>query len=610
MAPLFFSLLIAVMGIKKYFFDMPAIIQYEQEAEAKKLYTTAAKLAEEFSYYLKNGDRNELLKVLGLLRADRDHYRNVIVLHADLTPKIFSDANDMKRFHHKRSDELFAHNAIKVLQKRQPLIIYDPIEDDGQHFDAFIPLVSNDLLYVEYSIAKELEKIQNYYSKEVLSDLILMTLLLFIAMYLNYFFGVKKLRALAKLTRGFSMETPSVRSHIKGFSEIESLSYAFNRMAQGIEDSFSIIEEQNRELKEQTLQMRKFQQTVEQSPLMVMMTDAKNVIEYVNPQLLLTTGYSADELIGKTPEVLHSGKHDKSFYQQMWRDMKYKGIWEGEFINRTKEGAELYEQAQLFPIFDETLNITHYIAIKQDITERLERDKILKFQTKQAQMGEMISMIAHQWRQPLASINAVVNSNLLKLELDTLDLNDLGKDLHKISGVSSYLSETINDFRNFFKPDKEMVLTSFDAMVNKSAELIIHSIKTLGVELDTELEKTQFLTYEGEILQVILNLLKNSLDIYESSDIKTRKIRLFTESDPHFVRLIYQDNAGGCSIDPIEKIFAPYFTTKDELQGTGLGLYMSKTIIEEHCLGTLSVRNIDQGIEFTIELPILQNPLQ
>ena len=236
-----------------------------------------------------------------------------------------------------------------------------------------------------------------------------------------------------------------------------------------------------------------------------------------------------------------------------------------------------------------------------DLTKVKEKDRQLLQQSRLAQTGEMISMIAHQWRQPLAAIS-VTSSNLsLKVMLDDIDNDEFEKELALISDYSQHLSKTIDDFRGFFKEDKQMEITSLDSIVNSTLSITKISIENKNIKLVTTLDsKNEFETYPSELKQVLLNLIKNAEDILLENKTKNPQITIQTKDNT----LIVKDNAGGVPKDIIDKIFDPYFSTKKEKDGTGLGLYMSKTIIEEHCNGELSVTNDDFGALFKIIIKV------
>jgi len=245
------------------------------------------------------------------------------------------------------------------------------------------------------------------------------------------------------------------------------------------------------------------------------------------------------------------------------------------------------------------LNETLEERVAIEVEKNRIKDKQLLQQTKLAQMGEMISMIAHQWRQPLSAISSVAISVNLKAQMDKLDKQTTIDATNKIAQYTKHLSETIDDFRNFFRQNKEKHYTSYTELINSVLRIVETSIINKDIEIIQELNSTvTFKTYINEVKQVLLNLIKNAEDVLLEREIENPKI--FIESYEH--TLIIRDNAGGIPEDIIDKIFDPYFSTKEEKTGTGLGLYMSKTIIEEHCGGKLTVYNDKDGAVFKIVL--------
>lgn len=244
------------------------------------------------------------------------------------------------------------------------------------------------------------------------------------------------------------------------------------------------------------------------------------------------------------------------------------------------------------------------IMIARDITQQLEEEKLFRKQMRQAQMGEMISMIAHQWRQPLAIINAITSQ--LRLKETLKDENDpfVIENLIKIEQQSIHLSQTISDYRDFFRPDKPKEYTYLSTVVDHSLNLIDHALKTHGIQIERSIKNDlNLFTYRNELLQVMIALLKNSLDAFIENRIEAGKIIITIDQEDDYGIIRIVDNAGGISPTIIDKLFIPYFTTKNKNLGTGLGLYMSKTIIEKHCHGELHVSSQDQETFFTIKLP-------
>ena len=234
-----------------------------------------------------------------------------------------------------------------------------------------------------------------------------------------------------------------------------------------------------------------------------------------------------------------------------------------------------------------------------------ERDEMLIAQSKQAAMGEMIGMIAHQWRQPISIISMAINNIMVDMELDELKEESVRECSSEILNETRYLSQTIDDFRNFFKPNKEKEVVLVQELYDDVYKLIGKSLENNNIELsflgDTNLKVK---TYGRELLQVFINILNNAKDALIESSRDEKKISILTCKEKKSIVFELCDNAGGVKKAIISKIFDPYFSTKDEKNGTGLGLYMSKTIVEKHLLGDIWVENRDNGACFVVKIPI------
>ncbi len=250
---------------------------------------------------------------------------------------------------------------------------------------------------------------------------------------------------------------------------------------------------------------------------------------------------------------------------------------------------------------------------KNKLENRIEQDKILFQQSRQAQMGEMISMIAHQWRQPLASISGTIVGMQLNQISDKFDLNnkdDLKEFLRiqdtkftRMNNQVKLLSHTIDDFRDFFKPSKQKDIVSISSPVNKALSIILTNLKEQNITVNISLESDANVEiHQNEIVQVILNIIQNSKDNFIQKSISNPSINISTYNDEdNNVHINIEDNGGGIPLDIISKIFDPYFSTKEEKNGTGIGLYMSKLIVEEHNKGELTAVNNKNGVNFNIK---------
>lgn len=252
----------------------------------------------------------------------------------------------------------------------------------------------------------------------------------------------------------------------------------------------------------------------------------------------------------------------------------------------------------------EELNRTLEIKVKQEVEASGRKDQIMLQSARQAQMGEMISMIAHQWRQPLSSISTVTGNMLVFLELDNFDKEQFKELLTSINEHAQFLSRTINDFRNFFKPNKDKQLVQLDSVLEQTISIIGKSLDYKNIKLKTDYRfDTPLNTYPNELTQVFLNIIKNAQDVLLENQIEYPVITITGHDEEKGQVVEISDNAGGIPLEIMDKIFEPYFSTKGEKTGTGLGLYMSKLIIEKHCKGELEADNIESGAHFTIRLP-------
>ncbi len=246
----------------------------------------------------------------------------------------------------------------------------------------------------------------------------------------------------------------------------------------------------------------------------------------------------------------------------------------------------------------EEINATLEEKIKIEVEKNRLQDQQLIQQSKLAQMGEMISMIAHQWRQPLN----VITINTARLEMDLCLNKEISHETllnitSEINKQSQFLSHTIDDFRYFYKPDKELAKVRLEDVARKSLSLIQASLVDSQIEIiETYSSDEEIELYENEVMQVILNILKNAQENFLLKRTKAPCITITAEER----RLSICDNGGGIESDIIEKVFDPYFSTKDEKNVSGLGLYMSKTIIEKHHSGKFYAQNRDDGVCFVI----------
>jgi len=250
-------------------------------------------------------------------------------------------------------------------------------------------------------------------------------------------------------------------------------------------------------------------------------------------------------------------------------------------------------------------------TVSQKVEELIKKDEILTVQSKQAVMGEMISMIAHQWRQPLNMITLNI-SNLQIKQMMGQKIEDevLNSSLDKISETIVYLSETVDDFKTYFHPDKERAVVEIDELLNRAINFVLPRVKTAGIKLGvTQPSSIELQVYPNELIQVLLNILNNAIDAYENIVKKDKAIEIYAKEINQELFIYIKDSAGGIKHEYLQRLFEPYFSTKGK-NGTGLGLYMSQMIIEKQFEGKIDVTVDEDKTMFIIRIPIPDESLK
>jgi C4-dicarboxylate-specific signal transduction histidine kinase len=250
-----------------------------------------------------------------------------------------------------------------------------------------------------------------------------------------------------------------------------------------------------------------------------------------------------------------------------------------------------------------TLNDKLERRVEERTAELREKDQLLLLQSRQAALGEMIGNIAHQWRQPLNVLGLTIQQLPLFHDLGELTKEFLNQNVNSSMELIQHMSQTIDDFRNYFRPDKEKVRFNVRETIENSLSLLEGSLQNPLITVDIVTKDDPVIYgYRNEFAQVLLSILNNARDALTEREVDDRRvtITIFTEGNRAVVTVA--DSAGGVPEGIMGKIFDPYFTTKGPQMGTGVGLFMSKTIIEKNMGGRLSVRNTADGAEFRIEV--------
>ena len=342
--------------------------------------------------------------------------------------------------------------------------------------------------------------------------------------------------------------------------------------------------------------------------------DLYNVMGYINNE------FKIDNFIG----------YDKKSRLEKWLYLKFEEhfglslLWKILLIIFIIIGIFVYRQYFIIKLNKRLKNLVNIktnrlkimnkklaTRIKKELDKHQEKDRILAQQQKMVAMGQMIENIAHQWRQPLSVISTSASGLKLKKQLNILEDEELIKSIDKIVDTAKYLSDTIDDFRYFFKPQKDKTKFSLAKNIEKSLSFLEATLKENSIKVEFDYEDIDIIAYETELIQVFINIINNSKDAFIEKKIKDRVIFISIKKFPNRILIEIKDNAGGVEEDILDKVFEPYFTTKHQYNGTGIGLYMSNQIIKTHLNGDIFMKNcsfkyknIEQkGVITTIVLP-------
>jgi signal transduction histidine kinase len=245
-------------------------------------------------------------------------------------------------------------------------------------------------------------------------------------------------------------------------------------------------------------------------------------------------------------------------------------------------------------------------AINKAVHLNKEKDKQLFEQMKMAQMGELIGNIAHQWRQPLSVISTIASGIKLKKEMNSLDDKDFYEYMNKIVDNTYLLSATVDEFRDYIKDSHEEKEILIQERVRMAIKIIEPSFIMDNIEIIEDYmedEAIYFRLISGELLQVLILILNNTKDAFSENNMENKWFKYSVKKDVNKFIIVLEDNAGGIKVEIMDKIFNPYFTTKHQNQGTGMGLYNCYNIVTKHLHGKLYATNTLHGVKFTIELP-------
>ncbi len=278
---------------------------------------------------------------------------------------------------------------------------------------------------------------------------------------------------------------------------------------------------------------------------------------------------------------------------------KMRSSYEVELSKALREREALYQELNGQKEQIETSNR----ELAQKIDEVKEQENMLIAQSRLAAMGEMMSMIAHQWRQPLSTMSLLITDYNIKAMIEDKPKDERDRILEEVSATLQYLSETVEDFQTYFKPTNTTVSSSICAILDRAAEFTRTRLQFNNITLHNNCTNGSMIhTHSNEMVQVVINIINNAVDAIVQNGSQQRVIRIDTEEMPEHIILRISDTGGGIDEAVIDRVFEPYFSTKSK-NGTGLGLYMAKMIVAKHNNGEIDAENNAVGCTFTLKLP-------
>lgn len=353
---------------------------------------------------------------------------------------------------------------------------------------------------------------------------------------------------------------------------------------------------------------------VEQSPVLVVITDLQGRIIYVNRKFTEVTGYTQDECSGRNPRMLKSGESPSSLYEDLWDSITQGKTWQGEFQNRKKNGEVYWERASISPLLDDNGKITHYVGVKDDITEqrRLEKEAVeqrdeLFHLSRVASLGQLSGSLAHELNQPLGIILSNAQAAQRMLAMENPDIPELREILADIVAEDRRAGEVILRLRALLKRGETKLLPlALHDVVGNVLSLLRSDLIARGVTIQTVLEE-ELPTVPGDevqLQQVLINLITNACDAMEENAPAQRILRISTSSQASGVRLSVEDFGCGLPDGDSNRVFQPFVTTKSH--GMGIGLSICRSVMAAHHGRLWAEPNPGRGTTFHMELQVVE----
>jgi len=427
----------------------------------------------------------------------------------------------------------------------------------------------------------------------------------------DYFeFAGKRLESLAagQRTESTTIKIVTPKGNVRDV-EIHSTPFIFT----GQTSLISVLRDVTEDLKREATQ-RRLVTAIEQANESVIITDQTGIVEYVNPAFSRTSGYSKKEIIGQTPRLLRSDKHDRRFYRNMWKTITSGRVWQGRIVNRRKDGELVTEMATISPVRDVTGKITHYVAVNRNVSHEMELEAKLRQAQKMEAIGTLAGGIAHDFNNILGAILGFTDMALLQSDPDS-SIHETLLHIRKGGKRAADLVQQILTFSRQSSVEKKPIAVT--PLMQESLQLLRASLpSTITIHQDLQAGDAQVLADATQLQQIVLNLCTNAFQaMREQGGELTVRLETLPTKDcgkvletelKQCIRLTVSDTGAGMEPAVVERIFDPFFTTKKPGEGTGMGLSVVHGIISD-LGGEISIDSAPgHGATFSVLLPMAE----
>lgn len=366
------------------------------------------------------------------------------------------------------------------------------------------------------------------------------------------------------------------------------------------------VNKKTQQIEKDRLELKKLKQALDASVL-ISETDKGGMIKYVNTNFCTTSGYSEQELVGKAHNIVNSGIHPPSFWEDFWKALRKGRSFRAEICNRRKNGDLYWIEQTVFPLFDAEDRIKGYSSVSIDVSDKKSHQEKSLHQAKLASIGELAAGIGHEINNPLAIASTNATFVLKQLSKENVDLEKVRDRIEKIENANKRIRKIIDGLRTYARMNSDdMMKVSLTEAVTSTISLISEIYQKKGIQLASEIGKEELfiLGDTGKLQQIIMNLISNAKDATEENTERLIKIKIYSKDDK--VVLSVKDNGCGIPTEIKDKILAPFFTTKPPGKGTGMGLGVVRELTE-YFNGNLDIYSkVGEGSEFVLSFPNIQ----